>query len=105
KAVLQFGQPLGDGLVALGVDLLLLDVEVLLDLREVLVPAVHVDPGDDVGREVDDLLQVLRGQVEQVPQAAGDALEVPDVGDRGGQLDVAHPLTADLGAGDLHAAA
>src|SRR4029079_18926735 len=36
---------------------------------------------------------------------ARDALEVPDVRDRGGQLDVAHPLTAHLGARDLDAAA
>src|SRR4029453_5667460 len=31
-------------------------------------------------------------------------LEEPDVGDRCGQLDVAHPLTADLGPGHLDAA-
>src|SRR5205807_5201840 len=31
--------------------------------------------------------------------------EVPDVRDRGGQLDVAHPLTAHLGTGHLDAAA
>ena len=35
---------------------------------------------------------------------AGDALEVPDVGDGGGQGDVAHPFPADFGAGDLDAA-
>src|SRR5439155_14571899 len=40
----------------------------------------------------------------QVPEARGNALEVPDVGDRGGQLDVAHPLAANLGARDLDAA-
>ena len=61
--------------------------------------------GDQVGREVDDLLEVLGRQVEQVAQPARDALEVPDVGDRSGQLDVAHPLTAHLGAGHLDAAA
>ena len=60
---------------------------------------------DHVGREVDDLLEVLRGQVEQVAEPARDALEVPDVRDRRGQLDVAHPLTTHLGAGDLDAAA
>src|SRR5204863_7450894 len=32
------------------------------------------------------------------------ALEVPDVRDGSGQLDVAHPLAPDLGARDLHAA-
>ena len=35
----------------------------------------------------------------------GDALEVPDVAHRSGQLDVAHTLTADLGLGHLDAAA
>ncbi len=72
---------------------------------EVLVASVLVDLGDHVRREVDDLLEVLRRQVEQVAQPARDTLEVPDVGDRGGELDVAHPLTTDLGAGHLDAAA
>lgn len=66
---------------------------------------VLVDARDHVGGEVDDLLEVLRRQVEQVPEAARDALEVPDVGDGGGQLDVTHPLTTHAGAGDLDAAA
>ena len=76
-----------------------------LERGQVAVAGLVVDRGDHVGREVDDLLEVLRRQVEQVAQAARHALEVPDVGDRGGQLDVAHPLTAHLGAGDLDAAA
>src|SRR5439155_10726898 len=37
-------------------------------------------------------------------QPAGDALEVPYVRHRGGQLDVAHPLPAHLRPGDLHPA-
>src|SRR6185437_13439727 len=69
------------------------------------VAGLRVDAGDHVRREVDDLLEVLRREVEQVAQPAGDALEVPDVGDRRGQLDVAHPLAADLGPGHLDAAA
>src|SRR5205807_3119079 len=36
---------------------------------------------------------------------ARHALEEPDVRDRGGQVDVAHPLAADLGARHLDAAA
>jgi len=36
---------------------------------------------------------------------AGDAFEVPDVTDRGGELDVPHPLAAHFGAGHLDAAA
>ncbi len=91
--------------VAAGLDLLALDADLGLERRQVAVALVLVDRGDHVGREVDDLLEVLRRQVEQVAQPAGHALEVPDVRDRGGQLDVAHPLTAHLGAGDLDAAA
>src|SRR5690606_40769088 len=37
--------------------------------------------------------------------AAGDAFDIPNVGDGRRQLDVAHPLPAHLGLGDLHAAA
>src|SRR5204862_1348759 len=43
--------------------------------------------------------------VDQVADPARDALEEPDVGDRRGQVDVAHPLAADLRPGDLDAAA
>ena len=60
---------------------------------------------DDVGREVDDLLELARRHVEQDADAAGHALEIPDVADRRGELDVAHPLAAHLGARDLDAAA
>jgi hypothetical protein len=80
-------------------------LDLVLQAGQVAVATLLVDRGDHVGREVDDLLEVLRGEVEQVAEAAGDALEVPDVGDRRGELDVAHALTAHLGAGDLDAAA
>src|SRR5690606_14748271 len=82
---------------------LALQVDLVLEARQVLVPALVVDLGDHVGREVDDLLEVLRREVEEVAQAGGHALEVPDVGDGSGELDVAHALTADLRAGDLDA--
>src|SRR5699024_5074670 len=60
---------------------------------------------DNIAGEVEHLLQDAGADVQQQAHAGGDALEVPDVGDGGGQLDVAHALPADLGAGDLHAAA
>ena len=73
---------------------------------------VLVDPGDEVGREVDDLLELLGLQLltglgahEQVGEPGAGAAQVPDVHDRRGELDVAHPLAAHLGAGDLDAAA
>ncbi len=66
---------------------------------------VVVDRGDDVRSEVDDLFEILRSQVEQVTETARYTLEVPDVGDRCGQFDVAHALTTHLGASHLDAAA
>ena len=72
---------------------LLLD---LLELAEVLLARLLVDPGDHRGREVEDLLELLRSHVDQVADPAGDALEEPDVRNRRGEVDVAHPLAADL---------
>jgi hypothetical protein len=69
------------------------------------VPSVDVDRRDHVGREVDDLLEVLRSDVEQVADAAWDALEEPDVRDGRGQVDVTHSLATHLLARHLDAAA
>src|SRR5580765_1209251 len=91
--------------VATVLELLLLDLDLGLERGQVGVPLVLVDARDHVCREVDDLLQVLRGQVEQVAEARRNALEVPDVGDRGSELDVAHPLTTDGRTGHRDAAA
>ena len=95
---------------------LLLDGEALLgqlglQLGEVLVTLVLVHPDDQVGGEVDDLLQLLGLQLltgfgahEQVGQPRTGSPQVPDVYRRCGQLDVAHAVAPDLGAGDLHTA-
>src|SRR5262249_21308312 len=91
--------------LAVALDRRELGADVALELLETRVPAFRVDPGDDVRGEVDHLLQVLRREVEEVPEPARDALEVPDVRDGSGQLDVAHALAPDLGARDLDAAA
>ena len=61
--------------------------------------------GDDVVGEVEHLLQLTGADVQHQADAAGDALEIPDVRNGCGQLDVAHALTANLGAGDFNAAA
>ena len=94
-----------DGAVAALLEALALEADLVLQRGQVAVAGVLVDGGDHVRREVDDLLEVLRGEVEQVAEPARDTLEVPDVGHRGGELDVAHPLAADLAAGHLDAAA
>ena len=61
--------------------------------------------GDDIVGEVQHLLQDTGADVQQQAHPGGDTLEIPDMADRGGQLDVAHALPAHLGARDLHAAA
>ena len=77
----------------------------LFQVGKIRLPLVVIDKGDEIGGEVDDLLQILGRHVEQVAETAGDALEVPNVSDRGGELDVAHALPPHLGTGDLDAAA
>ena len=86
--------------------ILLPHVPVLL-LGEDLVLGQGGEAGisDDIGGEIQHLLQDAGADVQQQAHPGGDTLEVPDVGDRGGQLDVAHALPAHLGPGDLHAAA
>src|SRR5207344_2704813 len=76
----------------------------LFELEQGALARLFVDPGHDVEREVEDALEVAGADVEQDAEAAGRALEVPDVRDRAGQLDVAHPLAAHLGARHLDAA-
>ena len=111
---------LGLELLEAAVDLeleLLLDLpavfEVLgLEVGEVLVALVLVDPGDEVGGEVDHLLQLLGLELllgldagEEVGEPRPRAAEVPDVHHGSFELDVTHPLAAHLGPGDLDAAA
>ncbi len=80
-------------------------VDLLLERVQVLRAGLVIDPRHDRSGEVENLLEFLRRHVEQVADAAGHALEEPDVADRRGQVDVAHALAADLRARDLHAAA
>ena len=60
---------------------------------------------DDIACKVQHLLQQAGADVQHQADAAGDALEVPDVADGSGQLNVAHALTADLSLGHFNAAA
>ena len=95
-----------DLLVALGVELLEVGGQLLLEVVGVGLAGLGVDVRDDVAREVQDLLEVLALDVEQAGQReARGALEVPDVAHRGGELDVTHALAAHLGGGHLDAAA
>ena len=105
----QIGFDLLGALLDFGVAALLevgdLVVELLLQVRQVLMTLLFVHLGDHVGREVDDLLEVLRRDVQQVAQSGRHTLEEPDVGHRSGELDVAHALTTHTALGDFHAAA
>ena len=92
---------------SLEVVLIFLPVVPVLLLRENLVAAQGRLAGvrDNIVGEVQHLLQNPGADVQQQAHPGGDALEIPNVAHRRGQLDVAHPLPADLGPGDLHAAA
>ena len=91
--------------MSLGVERLDVREQLILEHRQICLALFLIHRGDDGRREVEDLLEVLRRDVEQVAQAARHTLEVPDVGDRGRKLDVAHALTTHLGASYLDAAA
>ncbi len=80
-------------------------VDLLLERVDVLRARLVVHPRDDRRGEVQDLLEFLGRHVQQVADAAGHALEEPDVADGRGEVDVAHALAANLRARDLHAAA
>ena len=102
--VFEFLLAIGDFLVA---DLFVvtnLGLDHLLDKRHVLVNALFVDVGHHVCGEVDDLFEVFRRHVEEVPEAARNTLEVPDVSDRGGKLDVSHALATNGLTSDLDTA-
>ena len=88
-------------------------VAVLLERAACSAPRVRSSPSraagllrvdDDVRLAVEDLLEVLQRDVEDVADAARQALQEPDVRDRRGQVDVAEALTAHLGLDDLDAA-
>ena len=76
-----------------------------LQHRQILVTSLLVNAGNHVRSEVNDLLQVLRSQIQQVAQTGRNTLEVPNVGHGSGQFNVAHALATHLGTGHLNATA
>src|SRR5207248_1123273 len=92
-------------LVAVDVDPLRLAADLVLEVVEIGLALLDVDGRDDRGREVEDLLELTRRDVEQVADAARHALEEPDVRDRRGEVDVTHALAAHLLPRHLDAAA
>ena len=65
----------------------------------------HAGVRHNVGGEIQHLFQKAGREVQHEADAAGDALEIPDMAYRGGKLNMAHALAAHLGARHLHAAA
>ena len=59
---------------------------------------------DDIVLEVEDPLQIAQRHVQHQADARRQRLQEPDMRDRRGQLDMAHPLAADLLQGHLDAA-
>src|SRR5579884_173901 len=59
----------------------------------------------DVRREINNFFELARRHVEQNADAAGHALEVPNMAYGRCELDMAHALAANFRARDLHAAA
>ena len=108
EVVAPAGEPVverRERLVAIEVDALALARDLVLEVGEVLLPLLAIDLRDDRGGEVEDLLELARSDVEQVADAARNALEEPDVRDRRGEVDVTHALAAHLLPRHLDAAA
>ena len=89
-----------------GVDLVF-NFQPLVFREQLLVLQVLVVAGiqHHVAVEVNDLLHIPQGHVQQDGHVAGDPLQVPDVGDGCRQLDEAHAVTTHAALGDLHTAA
>src|SRR6185369_12120302 len=82
-----------------------LELDRVSDLWQLLIDSRTIDESDDVGGEVEHLLERARSDVEYQRQRAGNSLEVPDVADGRGKLNVTHALAPHFGAGDFDTAA
>ena len=71
----------------------------------VLFASFLVNKRDDGRCKVENLLELLRRNVEQIAQTRRRALEVPNMAYRSSELDVAHALTTNLGTRNLNTAA
>src|SRR5579885_3301835 len=78
----------------------------ILVLRQELTVLERRQAGieDDVGFEVKDALQVLQRHVEQQADAGRQRLQEPDMGDRRGERNMAHPLSSHARQRDFDAA-
>ena len=58
----------------------------------------------NVVSKVQHLFQITGGYIQNQAHTAGDALKIPNMGNRCSQLNMAHALTTNLAAGNLNAA-
>src|SRR5688500_267928 len=85
---------------------LLLEIEITIFIEQlVLGDFLLTRLDDDVIGVVNDLLEITKRQVHEVPHRTRKSLEEPDVGDRYGELDVAHALAPNASEGHFDAAA
>ena len=54
------------------------------------------------GLKIEDSFDLLEGKIQQGADAAGEALQEPDVGDRRSEFDMPHPFSADFGLDYFH---
>ncbi len=115
QLLVSLGLHLSDGLFAgglskryllgvLGLAFGCLRLHLLMQGLNGLVAGSLVHGSDDELGEVEYPLQAAGRHVQKKTDAAGQALDEPDVGYRRGQFDVAHALAAHLAAGYLNAA-
>jgi hypothetical protein len=103
KILLQLRHATGQERIALFFRLLDFLAEFFFEFRNLTVASFIVHINNHVSGEINNLLEVFRCHIQQVAQAARNTLEIPDVGNRCGQLNVTHALTTNGGLGDLHA--
>ena len=85
-----FGAHHGDELI--GVFLLELSIAIVAEHLTFTQPSLFLSRHDDVGFKVKNPLQLAHGNVQELTDAARQALKEPDVGARGGQFNVCQPL-------------
>ncbi len=99
-ALLNLGNP--------GIDLIsqfpLGNTNFIIQSFQGLLPGIFVHIGHDVLGKVQHAIKIPAGNIQHQSQIGGNAPSVPDVGHRGGQINMPHALTPDSRARHLNAA-
>src|SRR5690625_1782061 len=105
EILFELGHALVDVVIEPVLELFAFHFDPRFQRRQITMTSVVVYPCDHVRGEINDLFEVFGREIEQITQAAGHALEIPDVRHRRGDLDVTPPFAPNLGASDLDSAA